>query len=167
MKSKIQELLAVCVVVVSLIAIPIVVWWYENNNLYWKYGKDAKIIKLTATAKQGRVTLARVDGLNYWSGKFPRLETIKVNKGEKIVLVIKSADVTHSFRIRPELNVEQPIEMEGGHTKIVVFTAEEPGSYFFECSSFCGCAHHAMYFKIDIVETPTQVLYEGNFTKGE
>lgn len=152
MKDKLQEIIAVCIVILALISVPLFIWRYEDNYFHIKYGKDAKIFKITASADQGRVTQARVGGYNYWSGRFPRLDTINVNKGDKVVLVVKSADVTHSFRIRPGLDVPQPIEMEGGHTKVVAFTASKPGSYFFECSSFCGCAHHAMFFKMDIKE---------------
>ena len=150
MKGKAQEIVAAGAVVLVLIGVPTLTWWYENNSFRARYGADATIFKLTASAQQGRLTESLVGGYNYWSGKFPRLETLRVNTGERVVLVIKSADVTHSFRITPELAVEQPIEMEGGHTRVVDFVAEEPGTYFGECTSFCGYAHHGMFFDIEV-----------------
>lgn len=160
MKAKI-EILAACAVIASLVAVPMGIWWYENHFFVSRFGEDAMIIKLTAAARQGRVTLDRVTGYNYWSGKFARLDTITVPIGQKVVLVVKSADVTHSFQVRGDLDIDQPIEMEGGHTKVAVFTPEKTGSYMFECKSFCGCAHHAMFFKIEVVDKKR----EGNTSK--
>ena len=68
------------------------------------------------------------------------------------MLLVKSADVTHSFEITPDINIDQPIEMEGGHTVLVDFVAEKPGLYLAECKSFCSLAHHGMLFNIKIVD---------------
>lgn len=147
-----QELIAAILVIISLIGVPLLIKWYETYYFISQYGSNAKIFKLTATAVQGRVTLERVVGYNYWSGRFRRCESIDVNKGDKVVLVIKSADVTHSFEVKPDIGIEQPIEMEGGHTKIVDFIAEKSGAYLFECKSFCGCTHHGIFFTLNIAD---------------
>lgn len=156
MKAKAREILAVGAVIFALTAVPLWIWWYENNYFGRRYGVDAKIFKLTASCRQGRVTVDRVAGHNYWSGKFRRLDKITVNKGDKVVLVVKSADATHSFSVKPELNVEQPIEMEGGHTKVVDFIADKPGSYLVECTSFCCVSHHGVFFKIEVLDKPSK-----------
>ena len=152
MSIKLQEIAAVIVVLVSFVAVPMIIWGYEDNHLRSKYGPDVRIIKLTASACPGRVTEDYVAGWNYWSGRFSRTGTIEIDKGEKVVLLFKSADVTHSFEITPDINIDQPIEMEGGHTTLVEFVAEKPGLYLVECKSFCGLAHHGMFFNIKIVE---------------
>ena len=138
MSIKLQEIVGVIAVVVSLVMAPVMIWWYEDYHLRSKYGQDARIIKLTASAGQGRITEDYVAGWNYWSGLFSRTGTIEINKGEKVVILVKSADVTHSFRITPDINIDQPIEMEGGHTTLVEFVAEKPGLYLAECKSFCS-----------------------------
>lgn len=158
MKVKIQEILSISMVAFILIAVPLWIWWYDNDHFRSLYGPDARIFKITASCSQGRVTAGRVAGYNYWSGKFHRLKTIKVSKGERVVLVINSADATHSFEIEPELNVEQPIEMEGGHTKIVDFRADKSGSYLVECKSFCCLAHHGVFFRIEILDKGSEKL---------
>ena len=152
MSIRLQEIAAVVAVIVGLAMVPILTWWYEDYHLRSRYGPEVRIIKLTASAEQGRVTEEYVAGWNYWSGRFARTDTIKVNKGEKVVLLMKSADVTHRFEITPELNIGQPIEMEGGHTQLVEFLAEKPGRYLVQCKSFCGCPHHGMLFNIEIVD---------------
>ena len=152
MNIKLQEIVAVIAVVVSLVTVPMTIWWYEDYHLQNKYGPDVRIIKLTASAGQGRITEEYVAGWNYWSGFFSRTGTIEINKGEKVVLLVKSADVTHSFEITPDINIDQPIEMEGGHTTLVEFIAEKPGLYLAECKSFCSLAHHGMLFNIKIVD---------------
>ena len=161
MKDRILEILAAFAVIVILAGVPPLVWWYEDYSLHDGHGEDVKIFKLTASAYQGRVTTANVAGYNYWSGRFPRLDTLRVNKGDRVVLVITSADVTHSFTVTPELDVKQPIEIEGGHTTEAEFLADKPGIYSFECSSFCGCAHHAMFFKIEVFDTPARNVRVG------
>lgn len=150
MKAKILEIIAAAAVLAGLSAVPCLVWWYDDYTFRARFGENARIIKLTAAADQGRVTTWRVGGYNYWSGNFPRLDKFTVNKGDNVVLVITSADVTHSFKVTPELKVKQPITIEGGHTEVATFTADRAGLYFFECRSLCGDAHHAMFFRIDV-----------------
>ncbi len=152
MIPRILEILAASMVVAALVGIPMGVWWYDDYSFRARFGDDVRIITLTASADQGRVTKAHVGGLNYWSGRFDRVQEITVNKGEKVALVITSADVTHSFVFPPGFPVKDPIEMEGGHTAVAEFVAERPGSYLAECKAFCGCAHHGMFFKIVVVD---------------
>lgn len=153
MIPKILEILAAGLVVVAIAAVPVGIWWYDDYFFRAKFGDDVRIITLTASADQGRVTEEHVAGYNYWSGRFGRVQEIIVDKGEKVALVITSADVTHSFVFPPGFPVKDPIEMEGGHTAVAEFVAERPGSYLAECKAFCGCAHHGMFFKI-VVRDP-------------
>ncbi len=148
----ILEILAAGLVVVTIAAVPAGIWWYDDYSFRARFGDDVRIITLTASADQGRVTEEHVGGLNYWSGRFNRAQVITVDKGEKVALVITSADVTHSFVFPPGFPVKDPIEMEGGHTAVAEFVAERPGNYLAECKAFCGCAHHGMFFSIVVVD---------------
>lgn len=58
--------------------------------------------------------------------------TITVKKGEKIQIVMKSADMMHDFNI-DELNVHLPIT-KSGQTNTVVFTADTVGKFEYYCS---------------------------------
>lgn len=58
--------------------------------------------------------------------------TITVNEGDKVRVIIKSADQRHTFSL-DEFNVGSPIT-EAGQTSIVEFTASRKGSFEFYCS---------------------------------
>ncbi len=73
---------------------------------------------------------------------------IRVNKGDKVKLNVRSADVTHGFSI-PELNVNENIKP--CVTKTIEFTADKTGEFTFFCSVYCGAGHTGMKGKL-IVE---------------
>lgn len=66
---------------------------------------------------------------------------IKVNKGDRVILHIKSLDVAHGFRI-PEYNIDKPINP--GETTDIEFLADKPGTFTIYCSIFCGEGHPKM-----------------------
>ena len=74
--------------------------------------------------------------------------TITVNEGDKVILNIKSEDVTHGFAIF-EFDVNE--RLAPGETKRVEFTADKKGEYVFFCSVPCGKGHKDMKGKL-IVE---------------
>lgn len=57
---------------------------------------------------------------------------IRVKKGEKVKVVMKSVDMMHDFVI-DELGVKMPIA-KSGETGTVEFTADQAGTYEFYCS---------------------------------
>lgn len=71
---------------------------------------------------------------------------IKVNYGEKVILIMHNADVQHSISI-PELNVKAAIPGEGA---IVTFTANKRGTFDFFCAVPCGSGHSKMKGKITV-----------------
>ena len=66
---------------------------------------------------------------------------IQVNKGDRIILNIQSADVAHGFALT-EFNINERIE-SGKITKIE-FVADREGTFSFFCSVFCGDGHSTM-----------------------
>lgn len=72
---------------------------------------------------------------------------IKVNYGEKVILIMHNADVPHSISI-PELNVKVTIPEEGA---VVIFIANKRGTFDFFCSTPCGKGHGQMKGKITVV----------------
>ncbi|MBP7118642.1 cupredoxin domain-containing protein [Candidatus Woesebacteria bacterium] len=58
--------------------------------------------------------------------------TIKVKKGEKVQIVLKSVDMMHDFNI-DELNVHSPI-VKSGTENTVTFTADKVGKFEYYCS---------------------------------
>lgn len=67
--------------------------------------------------------------------------TIKVKKGDKVVLKITSTDVSHGFNL-PTFNINETLEP--GKTKTVEFVADKTGTFTFSCSVACGAGHKAM-----------------------
>lgn len=59
-------------------------------------------------------------------------DTITVKKGQKVQVVMKSADMMHDFVI-DELNVKMPI-VQSGNTGTVEFVADQVGTFEYYCS---------------------------------
>ncbi len=74
---------------------------------------------------------------------------IMLKKGQPVVLLLRSADVAHGFRIR-ELNVD--VKLPAGGTQEVHFTPQRTGSFVAHCSVFCGPGHGSMVLKLHVVE---------------
>ena len=74
---------------------------------------------------------------------------ITLKKGEPVVLVLKSLDVTHGLRIN-ELGIETKVEK--GHTSEIAFTPDKIGTFIGHCFVFCGSGHGTMTLTLHIVE---------------
>jgi cytochrome c oxidase subunit 2 len=74
---------------------------------------------------------------------------ITLKKGQPVVLVLKSVDVAHGFRVR-ELNVDAKIP--AGGQQEVQFTPQKTGNFVAHCSVFCGPDHGSMALKLHVVQ---------------
>ena len=75
-------------------------------------------------------------------------DIIRVKKGDKIRLIIKSIDVTHGIEIK-EYNIRETIYPNEPVT--VEFSADKAGEFIFRCNIPCGSGHSEMTGKL-IVE---------------
>ena len=76
---------------------------------------------------------------------------IRVPAGVPVELRIRSEDTMHGFRIVGRgVNVAVPKRRQG--EAVVLFEAQTPGRYRFECSRLCGAGHHFMRGEIVVVE---------------
>ncbi len=66
---------------------------------------------------------------------------IKVKKGDKVVLKLKTIDVAHSYSI-PDFNINADIKP--GETTVVEFTADKTGTFTTSCKVYCGVGHVGM-----------------------
>ena len=90
---------------------------------------DAPVQKIYTTAKQYEYTP----------------DVVRVKQGTHVILEIESLDVAHGFRIdKYGINVTIPEKRK----TIVEFYIQEPGTYPFKCSHFCGIGHFGMKGKI-------------------
>lgn len=78
---------------------------------------------------------------------------IKVTRGTVIEFRLRSDDTNHGFRIvGSDANVIIPKRGRGEAT--LIFTADTPGRYTFECSKMCGAGHSFMRGEIIVEERP-------------
>ena len=73
---------------------------------------------------------------------------ITVKKGQTVVLILKSLDVSHGLRIR-DLGVD--VKVKAGETAEVTFTPGQVGDFVGHCSVFCGSGHGSMKFTLHVV----------------
>ena len=92
--------------------------------------------------------------------------SIHVKKGAKVELKIHALDRTHGFKISqfpdgsdgkgtPGLvftNFQDGWKVEKDNDTVIDFTANQPGTYTFKCSIFCGFGH--MHMKGELVVEP-------------
>ena len=76
---------------------------------------------------------------------------VKVKRGTVVEFRLRSEDTNHGFRIVGS-NTNVIIPKRGRGEATLVFVAEKPGSYTFECSKMCGAGHAFMRGLITVEE---------------
>lgn len=67
--------------------------------------------------------------------------TVRVKKGDRVKLVITATDRDHGFKLAA-FHVDQ--KLPKGEAVTVEFTADQAGTFPFQCSVFCGLGHKKM-----------------------
>lgn len=75
--------------------------------------------------------------------------TITLKKGEPVIIVLKSVDVSHGLRFR-DLGLN--LRANKGQTSELPFTPAKTGDFIGQCSVFCGSGHGRMKLTLHIVE---------------
>ncbi len=73
---------------------------------------------------------------------------ITVNKGDKVVLKIKSIDTTHGITIS-EFGLKRAL-IEKDAVTTVEFVADKVGVFEYRCTNFCGFGHIFVFEKLKI-----------------
>src|ERR1700683_2761035 len=66
---------------------------------------------------------------------------ITLKKGEPVILVLSSTDVTHGLKVK-ELGIK--VDVKKGHPEEVPMTPTETGHFEGKCAHFCGKGHGSM-----------------------
>jgi len=74
---------------------------------------------------------------------------ITLKKGEPVVLVFHSEDVTHGIKFK-ELNLQT--EIGKGASSELSFTPTTAGDFVGHCSHFCGSGHGSMTLTLHVTE---------------
>lgn len=74
---------------------------------------------------------------------------ITLKKGEPVVLVLKSVDVTHGIRFK-EFGIQAKVNK--GQASELAFTPDKTGTFVGHCAVFCGSGHGQMTLTLHVVE---------------
>jgi cytochrome c oxidase subunit II len=107
------------------------------------------ILLLSATAMSAGPSVAprRIEVTAHRFAYEPSEITLK--KGEPVVIVLHSTDVTHGLKI-PDLGVLS--EVKKGHDAEIELTPTAVGHFEGKCAHFCGKGHGSMTFEVNVVE---------------
>lgn len=75
---------------------------------------------------------------------------LEIPVGTTVEIHIRSEDTDHGFHLVNGRNVIVPKRRQG--EAVVVFEAEAPGVYQFECSKLCGAGHNFMKGEIVVTD---------------
>ena len=76
---------------------------------------------------------------------------IKVKRGTIVEFRLRSEDTNHGFRILGA-DASVVIPKRGRGEAVLIFKADTPGRYTFECSKMCGAGHTFMRGQITVEE---------------
>jgi cytochrome c oxidase subunit II len=78
-------------------------------------------------------------------------DIINVKQGDHVRLVITAKDHDHGFKLKA-YNINQ--RLKKGVPTTIEFTADQAGTFPFECSVFCGLGHPHMKGKLVVEPAP-------------
>jgi cytochrome c oxidase subunit 2 len=93
--------------------------------LFWALSAQAKDVEVRMTARKYEFEPA----------------SIRVAKGDRVTLIITAVDKEHGFKLAA-FHIDQKLPKDEPET--VEFTADQVGTFPFECSHFCGLGHKKM-----------------------
>jgi len=76
-------------------------------------------------------------------------DVVTLKQGEPVLLVLKSADVSHGLRVR-ELGLDLKTSKDKPAEKL--FTPRKSGDFVGQCTVFCGAKHATMKITFHVVE---------------
>jgi cytochrome c oxidase subunit II len=75
---------------------------------------------------------------------------ITLKKGEPVVLVLHTTDVTHGLKV-PDLNINTS-DIKKNKDVEIPLTPTKTGQFKGKCAHFCGSGHGSMTIEIDVVD---------------
>lgn len=83
-------------------------------------------------------------------------DTLKAHVGEPLHLKLTTVDMTHGFVVG-KMDME-PVIIRPGEVAEVTLLFDEPGTYTYYCTSFCGLAHWRMRGTIEVLGDEPQLV---------
>jgi heme/copper-type cytochrome/quinol oxidase subunit 2 len=132
--------------IIIIIGLPFGIRAYDRHLKPVQSTSGAKEFILTGTADKGWV-LGEVranDIVSLWQDDGPPIKpVIEVSQGDRVILKLRSADVTHGFSLKA-FGIYVAKGIQPGKTVYVSFTADKIGRFIFRCTVFCGDIHQHM-----------------------
>lgn len=134
------------IVIIGIISgLPAGILTYDNHLWQKKIPSGAKVFTLTGHTERGwlvgDVHAAEIVYMN--AEESVQKPVIEVNKGDVVVLKLKSMDVVHGFSFK-DAGIIITDGIQPGKVKLVSFVAEETGVFTFSCNAICGDNHQNM-----------------------
>ncbi len=117
----------------------------------------ATVFKTQAAPPRESLAVEVVGHQWWWEVRYPSLGITTANElhlpaGRPVSLVLRSADVIHSFWA-PQLGGKR--DLIPGKVNSLTFTVDAPGEYPGQCAEFCGVSHANMRLLV-VAQTPQQ-----------
>ncbi|MGA8181033.1 MAG: hypothetical protein WB792_13310 [Desulfobacterales bacterium] len=132
--------------ILSVIGLPFAIGSYNKYVWKAKIPPSAKVFTLTGNARYGWILgeVRAKDIISLWhSENHLKKPAIIVEKGDLVVLKLRSSDVVHGFSLKDE-GIFVTGGIHPGKTILVSFTADKPGIFTFTCNAICGKNHQNM-----------------------
>lgn len=140
-----KDLVLLIILILVLLGLPFGIRAYDRY-LVPEHVSRTKEFTLTGSAKNGWI-LGEVrarDIVSLWQNDATAAPTvISVFRGDRVVLKLRSSDVTHGFSLKA-FDIYLTDGIQPGQTKFVSFTADKVGTFVFSCNVFCGGIHRNM-----------------------
>lgn len=163
MNPKRQEAIGIIATVASVIVAAVWPFVHERRNVEAHGGQATRVITLTGVAATGTWTEEDVRGGNYFAKAFAPAEPV-LAVGKRVLLRLKSADVTHTFNC-PDLGIG-PVEVYPGRVAEVVIQPKKAGAFDYYCTTVCGMPHFGMRGRF-VVRDGTQDVLPARFEAGQ
>jgi len=141
-----RDVIYLILLILIVIGLPFGIRAYDRRLEPYQSNAETMEFTLTGHAGKGWVPgeVRANDIVSLWRDDGPAEKpVIEVNKGDRVVLKLRSADVTHGFSLKAYgIYVAQGIQP--GKTVYAAFTADKSGRFIFMCTVFCGDIHQHM-----------------------
>lgn len=119
------------------------------------------VVENDVTALPTPAATIRVDAFQWgWRFTYPgftvvgqttQRPTMEMPDNEQVRIVLQSLDVVHAFFI-PDFNFQR--QALPGVVNQFTFDATQTGTFFGQCTQFCGLYHSLMWFQVKVVTQP-------------
>jgi heme/copper-type cytochrome/quinol oxidase subunit 2 len=151
-----QDLIFFTLLVAIIVGLPFGIRAYDRHLDLKEITNGAKEFTLTGNAQRGWL-LGEVqanDILSFRQKNVPvEHPVIEVFKDDRVVLKLRSSDVTHGFSLKA-FGVYLANGIKPGKTVFVSFKADRTGTFVFACNVYCGDIHQHMKGTLVVKDRP-------------